>query len=126
MTEGVSGAAAPSPEAPGYRRLPGFRLMIVSAVLGGCAVAAGVVAALASANGDIAPPAPPGAVSPAGLPQQSPGPGVPTGMPSVPGAPSELPSIPQFPTSLPSMPAMPAGFPPVPGAQGSVPNGGQS
>lgn len=125
MTEGGSDAAATSPEAPCYQRFPGFRLMIVSAILGGCAAVAGGVAAVASANGNITPPVLPGVASPAGLPQQSPGPGVPTGVPSVPGAPSGLPSIPELPTSLPSLPAIPTGFPSVPGAQGSMPNGGQ-
>jgi hypothetical protein len=102
-----------------HRRVPGVRLMIATAVLGGIAAVAGVVATLVSANGNIAPPTLPGLASPAALSGQSTEPvlpaGLPTGLPSLPGTlPSDLPSLPTgLPTALPTgLPtALPTGLP---------------
>lgn len=128
MTGRVPGTAAPFPGGPGSQRPAGFRLMIVSAVLGGCAVIAGAVAIAASANGNISPPALPGAGSPAGHSQHPAGvpsvPGEPSGLPSMPDLPTSVPSVPDMPTGVPSVPGMPTGVPSMPGMPGSLPNGG--
>lgn len=87
------------------RRPPGVRLMVATGVLGGIAAVVGVVTALVSANGNIAPPTLPGLGSPAGLSGQTTEPsgpaGPPAGLPSLPtGLPTALPT--NLPTALPT------------------------
>jgi hypothetical protein len=80
-----------------HRRFPGVRLMIATGVLGGIAAVIGVVTALVSANGNIAPPTLPGLGSPAGLSGQATEPAIPA------GSPTQLPSLPTgLPTGLPT------------------------
>jgi hypothetical protein len=75
--------------------------MTATGALGGIAAAVGVVTALVSANGNIAPPTLPGLGSPASLSGQTIGPSGPSGLSTdLPSLPTDLPTT--LPTGLPT------------------------